>query len=343
MDKLKGVCIGTGYFSKYHYSAWLKIPEVEIVAFSSLDGKSVEITRSAYGIQRFYKNYQEMLVEERPDFVDIITPPASHDEICRFAADLGIHIICQKPLTPEFEKSMKLINDLKGKVRFIIHENFRFQPWHREIKKLLVNDEIGQIFNLNFRSRMGDGWGENAYLDRQPYFRDYERLLIYETGVHFIDVFRYHAGEVRSAYALLRKLNPVVKGEDCAIMILEMENNAVAVWDANRYNENSYEKDRFTFGEYLLEGDKGTIRLYSDGTITLHPLGGSESIHDYYFTDEGFAGNSCYNFQKQAIECLLSGKKAETEADEYMKTIQVQEAVYTSAGSRKVVSVSITA
>ena len=43
---------------------------------------------------------------------------------------------------------------------------------------------------------MGDGWGEDAYIPRQPYFRDYPRLLVYETGVHFIDTYRYHAGEI---------------------------------------------------------------------------------------------------------------------------------------------------
>jgi hypothetical protein len=37
----------------------------------------------------------------------------------------------------------------------------------------------------------GGRCGERAYLDRQPFFRDYPRLLIHETGVHFVDTFRY--------------------------------------------------------------------------------------------------------------------------------------------------------
>jgi predicted dehydrogenase len=65
----------------------------------------------------------------------------------------------------------------------MVHENFRFQPWHREIKRLLVQDSIGdRLHSLTFRSRPGDGWGERAYLDRQPYFRDMPRFLIY---LHF--------------------------------------------------------------------------------------------------------------------------------------------------------------
>ena len=58
-----------------------------------------------------------------------------------------------------------------------------------------------------------DGWGERAYLDRQPFFRDYPRLLIYETGIHFIDTFRYLLGEVAHVHAHIKRLNPVIKGE----------------------------------------------------------------------------------------------------------------------------------
>ena len=32
MSQLKGVCIGAGYFSKFQYEAWNRIPEVSIAA-----------------------------------------------------------------------------------------------------------------------------------------------------------------------------------------------------------------------------------------------------------------------------------------------------------------------
>ena len=331
--KLKGVAIGTGYFSRYHYDAWSRIPEVEIVALSSTSNEiQARAHMETFGIANYYRDYKEMLIKEQPDFVDIITPPGTHYEMCAFAADLGIHIICQKPLAPTFEESQKIVAYAAEKnVRFVVHENFRFQPWHREIKKIINANDIGDLFSLNFRSRMGDGWGDEAYLDRQPYFRDYKKLLIHETGVHFIDTFRYHAGEVTSVYALLKRLNPVIKGEDSALMILNFENNSHAVWDANRYNENNFVKSRYTFGEYLIEGSKGSIRLYSDGKITLQPLGKAEKEHQYIHNDVGFAGDCCYIFQSHFVEKMLSGDPFETNGSEYLKTLRVQEAVYESA------------
>ena len=54
----------------------------------------------------------------------------------------------------------------------MVHENFRWQPWYREIKRLQTANAIGHFWHLLFVTRTGDGWGERAYLDRQPFFRD---------------------------------------------------------------------------------------------------------------------------------------------------------------------------
>jgi len=104
----------------------------------------------------------------------------------------------------------------KAGIRFMVYENWRFQPSCRQIKRLLNDGAIGEkIHVMVFRSRMGDGWGRDAYLNRQPYFRDYPRLLVYENGVHFIDTYRYLAGEIERVYAVLKKLNPVISGDCC--------------------------------------------------------------------------------------------------------------------------------
>ena len=338
--KLKGVAIGAGYFSKFQYEAWNRIPEVEITALCNSNLERAKGIMAQYGVKKHYTDYKEMILKEKPDFVDIITPPETHFEMCKFAADNGVHIICQKPLAPTYKASKQIVDYVsKTNVRFVVHENFRFQPWHREIKTMISNGAVGNLFNLNFRSRMGDGWGEDAYLARQPYFRDYKKLLIYETGVHFIDTFRYHAGEVKDVYALLKRLNPVIKGEDSGLMILNFESGATAVWDANRYNENNFKTSRYTFGEYLIEGSKGSIRLYPDGKITFQELGKAEKEHEYVHHNIGFAGDCCYIFQRDFVDNLVANLPFETGGHNYLKTLKVQEAVYASAEQKKPISI----
>ncbi len=331
MKQLSGAVIGSGYFSQFHYDAWARIPEIRLLGLSTLDeAKGAELSRQ-YNIPCF-EDYREMLEKLRPDFVDIITPPATHAEMARFAASLGIQVICQKPVTPLVADSLALIEEISDQVRFIIHENFRFQPWHRKIKKFIEEDLLGELQNLHFRSRMGDGWGPEAYLGRQPYFRDYPQLLIYETGIHFIDVFRYHAGKnPERVFAHLKQLNPVIQGEDCGLMLLDFGGNTTAVWDADRYHEEDYIRSRYTFGFYVLEGEKGSLRLYSDGSLSWQGLGEPEKGIPHRPSREGFAGDSVYAFQRHAIESLISGQSAETEAKFYGENLKVQEAVYRSA------------
>jgi len=197
MAQLKGVCVGAGYFSHFQYEAWGRIPEVAITAMCNRDAGRAKTIMDKFGIARHYTDYRAMLEKERPDFVDIITPPPTHLEMSKIAADLGVHVICQKPLAPTFEEARQIADYTnRAGVRFMVHENWRFQPWYREIKRLLDDGAIGdKIHIMSFRSRMGDGWGRDAYLNRQPYFRTYPRLLVYENGVHFIDTYRYLGGD----------------------------------------------------------------------------------------------------------------------------------------------------
>ncbi|MBD3265387.1 gfo/Idh/MocA family oxidoreductase [bacterium] len=341
MGQFKGVCIGAGYFSHFQYEAWQRIPEVEITAMCNRNLERAKPIMEKYDVARHYTDYREMLDKEEPDFVDIITPPDTHLEMCKEAAGRGIHTICQKPLAPTFEEAMEIvrITDEAG-IRFVVHENWRFQPWYREIKKLLDAGAIGNLHSLYFRSRMGDGWGEDAYLNRQPYFRDYPRLLVYENGVHFIDTYRYLAGEIGRVYARLRKLNPVIAGEDQGYVLFEFKNGNLGFWDANRYNESNQDNPRYTFGEFLVEGTGGAIRLYTNGNLTIQKLGEPETPHDYHHEDRGFAGDCCYAFQRDFVDRMIDGQAFETNGHDYLKTLTVQEAVYKSEGDKKPINLS---
>ena len=333
MRQFKGVCVGAGYFSHFQYEAWGRIPEVTITAMCNRDPGRAKTIMDKFGVANHYTDYREMLEKEKPDFVDVITPPPTHLEMSKIAADLGVHVICQKPLAPTFEEAKRIVEHTdKAGIRFMVHENWRFQPWYREIRKLLDEGVIGEkIHVMSFRSRMGDGWGEDAYLDRQPYFRDYPRLLVYENGIHFIDTYRYLGGEIGSVYAVLKKLNPVIAGEDFGVVVFNFVSGATGLWDANRYNESNYPKPRYTFGEFLVDADGGSIRLYNDGRLTIQKLGQPETEHDYPHEDRNFCGDCCYTTQRHFIDRLLDGQPFETDGHDYLRSLAVQDAVYESA------------
>lgn len=339
MEKiLKGVCVGAGYFSRYHLDGWNRIPEVQITALCDPDQKRAEDRMQEFGIARRYSDYRGMIEREKPDFVDVITPPSTHLQICRHAAECHIAIICQKPLAPTLAASKALVESTRQHgVRFMVHDNWRWQPWYREIKKIIETGTLGRVSLANFQMRMGDGWGSDAYLDRQPYFRDYPQLLIYETGVHFIDTFRFLFGEVEKVYAHLVRLNPVIKGEDAGQILFVFKSGVAAILDANRYNENETGVNlyacppRTTFGILRLDGLAGHLIMDSCGDLTIKKLGQPSYHHAYPHEEMGFAGDSCFAAQRHFVDSLLKGTEFETNGRDYLKTLAIVDACYRSA------------
>jgi predicted dehydrogenase len=338
---LRGVGIGAGYFAPFHYEAWTRIPEVEIVAMCNPTEDRAEPIMAKYGVPRYYADWKAMIDREAPDFVDIITPPATHEEMCRYAAERGVHVICQKPLASTSEASRRIVEHAHAAgVRFMVHENFRWQPWYREIKRIQTDGTIGEFTHLSFVMRTGDGWGPDAYLARQPFFRDYPRLLVYETGVHFVDTFRFLLGEVSSVFAQLRRLNPVIKGEDAGQLLLTFESGATAIWDANRYNEVEAQSPRYTFGSLRIDATRGHLTMETDSSIRIKPLGEPGRALDYARANVNFAGDCVYFLQRHFVDCMRSGRAFESNGFDYLKTIAAVEAAYESAGRGQAVGLS---
>ena len=61
---MKGAGIGAGYFSRFHYDGWSRIPEVEMAAVCDLVEDKARAMSAQYGIARTYTDWREMLERE---------------------------------------------------------------------------------------------------------------------------------------------------------------------------------------------------------------------------------------------------------------------------------------
>lgn len=341
MKKLKGVCVGSGYFSQFHFEAWNRIKQVKLSAICDISEEKAKAAIAEYGVDTYYTDVEEMLQQETPDFIDIITPPDAHFDICELAVKYKVHVICQKPFGGSFENAKRIVALFENtESRLMVHENFRFQPWYREMKRLIDLEFIGdKIHSLNFRLRTGDGWANDAYLNRQPYFRTMHKMLIHETGIHFIDTFRYLAGDITGVYARLKNLNKNIKGEDFAWVHFDFSSGAMGMFDANRFNENTSENPRLTFGEMLIEGNQGSLRLYDTGKLTYQLLGEKEKEYSYDFEDINFTGDCVFQTQLHFITSLLKNEAFETNGNDYLKNLVIQDAIYESHEKKKPISI----
>lgn len=326
---LRVACVGAGYFSQFHYDSWSRMDRISLVGSCDRDIEKAEAT----GLPAF-KDLDQMLADTNPDLLDIILPPIAHAETITTALAAGIKtIVCQKPFCMDLAEAEDItaLAERLG-ARIIVHENFRFQPWYRAIKAAIDDGAIGTVQQVTFRLRPGDGQGPQAYLDRQPYFQQMERFLIHETGVHYIDTFRYLLGDPTAVYADLRRMNPAISGEDAGYVVFDHPNEARAMLDGNRHLDHAADNLRCTMGEGLIEGTEGTLTLTGDGTVQLrkHSTMTMTTVFGAK-TWKGFGGDCVHRLQSHVICGILDGTKFENEARDYLQVIRIEEAIYASA------------
>ncbi len=342
-QRLKVAVIGAGYFAQFHLEAWHRLQQqalVELVGIADADPARLREAASRYAPEAGYADASSLLKASKPDLLDIATPPETHLGLVRLAADNGIDCIVQKPLAPDFEQAQKTVQAAQAAgIRLVVHENFRWMPWHREMKRFIDAGGMGDLYCVSVRLRPGDGQGADAYLARQPYFQKMPRFLVHETAIHLIDTFRYLLGEVVGVTARLRRVNPVIAGEDAGYIVLEFERGTTAMIDANRSNDHTAANTRLTMGEYWLEGSAGVMRLNGDGRLFFKPHGLDEKEHDYEWRNHGFGGDCVYALQRQVVHDIASGAPSENSGAAYLRNIQIEDAVYLSHQTSRTITV----
>ena len=316
--------VGCGFFAQFHIDAWRRMEGVELVAAADPD-----LARAVKAAPHAYATLAEMLDAEELDIVDIATRPETHAALVKESLGRGLPTICQKPLAPTWEESKEIaaLAERAG-VPFMVHENWRWHPWYREVHRLIQAGAIGRPITYCFRARKRDGLGSEPYRD-QPYFREMNRLLIYETLIHPIDTARLLFGDVTDVYCDTRRLNAAIVGEDLAILLLTHASGLLGSIDGNRYTEGGYYVPRDgspPLGEATFEGEEALLTLTTEGHLLRNGVSiWQNTIHT------GYRGDCVLATQRHFVDHLRNGTPIETDAAEYLKSVAVMEAAYLSA------------
>lgn len=326
---MRGLFVGAGQFAEIQLEAWREVEGVRFVGICNRTLEKAKELAYRHNVQEVGADLDEMLRKLRPDFVDICTSVGSHELLVKTAVDNGVPVLCQKPICSDLESARELVQYAANRaVPLMVNDNWRWQPWYREIKGILESGVLGHVFSANLSMRSGDGWGAEPYA-QQPYFRDMPRFLLLETGIHYFDTLRYLFGEVESMYCSTRRRNPLLKGEDQALAVFNFQSGLLAQWDANRAAYVERLKPPFN-GFMRVDGSEGFLEVDEDGGIFLTLKGKGRAAH-LYPVPNGFRGGSAAATQRHFIETLRCGGEFETSGEDYLRTTELVFAAYLSA------------
>lgn len=333
---LRAALVGAGFAAAHHLNGWRAAPGAELVAIADLDVGKARKLGAEFGAPAVYADVEEMLDRERPDALDICAPPEAHATLLEVAAARGVHVMCQKPVALDLPTALAMRDAARrGGVRLMVHENFRFRPWHREIKAILAAGVIGRPRYARSDERYGGTVRTAANPEtpwsvaRQPRFADCERLLILESAIHQIDVCRFLLGEARSVYTQAMRVGQDVIGED--LVSLSMRFGDAIVMIERSYAARGYPPPPSASEIMTIEGELGALFLDREGGVRVeidHP-GERRTLRPEIDRSDAY-GRSYAGAIRHFVEALRTGAPFETDIEDNLRTLAATLAAYES-------------
>ena len=152
--KVRVGIIGTGGIANSHMKAYLKQPDVEVVAGADIIPGRAKAFFESYGItdaKTDYKDGAEMLADKslKLDAVSICTYNRQHAPCAIAALDAGLHVLLEKPFTVTTEEAIEVMRAEKrsGKILSIGFQP-RFDDNMKMVKAVVQSGELGQIYYI---------------------------------------------------------------------------------------------------------------------------------------------------------------------------------------------------
>lgn len=338
MPELKFGVLGAGFWSLFQIAAWHEVGGVQPIAIYNRTIKKAENTAKRFGISRTYNDPEELLSKESGnlDFIDIITAVETHAPFVQLAAKYRIPVICQKPMSTNLTSAEKMVAlCCETGIPFFIHENWRWQPPIRALKKFLDN----QIIGMPFRARIDMISGFPVF-SNQPSLKESENFILLDLGSHILDIARFLFGEASSLYCQVKRVHKNIKGEDVATVMMKM-GAGITVTCNLAYAENFLEREAFPQTFIFIEGSSGSLELGPDYWLRVTTCDGTHVNHVvprlYSWMDPayGVVQSSIVPCNANLLKALKGEGSAETTGEDNLKTMRLVFASYDSAAENK--------
>lgn len=324
---LKAALVGTGMISVFHLRAW-QSAGVPVVAVCDVDITKAKAKAEEFGIDRVYDDPAKMFADGGFDLVDIAASVEAHAPVTRLAADHGVHVLLQKPMTETVAQAEALVADVGERIRFMVHENYRFRPHYMTVRNWIDEGRIGEVRHIGINCR-GQGLcpreGQEPFLvERQPYLKGFARNLVFETMIHHLDVLRAIAGPLTVVAARLNRLATGLPGDDTASILMEGKDGLIAMADgcicAPGYPDLHGDRLEVIGTKGTIIMDYNTVSIVGDETSKIEV----DLIGRY---------QECFDTAIRAfVTGVETGAAFETDRLDNLETLRLMESVYRAAG-----------
>lgn len=161
MDRLNYGMVGgdlKSFIGNVHRQANALDPRVRLVSgcFSRHEDKNNECGET-FGVDpsRLYTDWRDMvkaesLREDRIDFVSVCTPNHLHYEVCKAFLEIGVNVVCEKPLCFEVREAEELAEIARERgLVFAVTYTYTGYAMIKVMRDMIARGDIGRIVSVN--------------------------------------------------------------------------------------------------------------------------------------------------------------------------------------------------
>lgn len=204
----------------------------KLEAVASRNAERADNFAGEYDVPRSYGSYEELLEDDRLEFVYVPLPNHLHGKWSKKAARHGKNVLCEKPLGADAEevREMFQVTEEEG-VALMEGFMYRFHPQVRKVKELLEDGEIGEP-----RFFRGAHSFSLITQDREDDLRWKKEMAggsLMDLGTYSINTVRFLFGEEPTRVVARAKKHPDHTAEAETQAILEFPGNKTATIDCS--------------------------------------------------------------------------------------------------------------
>jgi predicted dehydrogenase/nucleoside-diphosphate-sugar epimerase len=144
--KMKVGIVGCGGISSVHLKKLTKLGVAKQIVLTDPNEAAMNDIAKQFKISKKYTDYKEMIEQEKPDVVHIITPPQFHAEIAMFASENNCHVLVEKPMAVNAEEAEKMVQAArKNKKKICVMHNHLYDDVMLKARDLIALGELGTI------------------------------------------------------------------------------------------------------------------------------------------------------------------------------------------------------
>ncbi|MCB0206464.1 MAG: Gfo/Idh/MocA family oxidoreductase [Caldilineae bacterium] len=268
--------LGYAFMGKAHSNAMKKLPymmypPVAIPKLTAISGRNEEAVAEAarrFGYQKYYTDWRAMIEDPDVQLLDNGGPNNLHADPSILAAQLGKHVLCEKPLGRTAEESKAMWDAVeKAGVKHMVAFNYRFVPAIRLIRNLIDEGRLGRIYH--WRAVYLQEWIMPHYGTPMIWRLDKDVAgsgALGDLGAHIIDLAHYLVGGIKTVAGLTTTFikeratddggTGVVDVDDAFAAAVEFENGATGTFEATRFAAG-----RKNYNCFEINGEKGSVRF----------------------------------------------------------------------------------